>query len=249
MITRHNFEGLSYLKSDGEGIPLLLLHGISSDAETFRAMMEAMPNPCFAFDMAGYGGSKSVENMSEYLQKLASFIANKDIHVLGSSLGSIVAVRLAAISSNVKALHLVGAALGYGLKAGETPPESVTARLEGLKNETPQEFANKRAPRLIHQPERKPEVLANVTRAMAGLRLEGLIPASNLLNEADLLKESAKLNIPFHIYVGEGDVIAPPENARKLAMAVGENLQTFKIIKDAGHALVQEQPDFLRGEI
>jgi pimeloyl-ACP methyl ester carboxylesterase len=249
MIAPHDFNGLSYLKSKGEGTPLLLLHGISSDAETFRPMMEAMQNPCFAFDMAGYGGSKPVLNMQAYVENLAEFIKDKPCFVLGSSLGAIVAVRLAAISNSVKSLITVGAALGYGLKAGDIYPDSVSARLTGLRDETAQEFAQKRAPRLIHEPSRKPQILAGVTRAMEGLRLEGLEPASRLLAEADVLKEAAKLAIPFHIYVGEGDVIAPPSNARKLAIAVGENLHSFKIIKDAGHALVQEQPHFLRGEL
>jgi pimeloyl-ACP methyl ester carboxylesterase len=248
-IDRAEYNGISYLYKEGVGTPLLLFHGISSDAETFRGVMMAVRNPVYAFDMAGYGASKPVAKYNDYIDIIVNFLAAQPTkcHLLGSSLGALVSAKIALkLPSKVESLIFVGAALGYGLRDGDLRPESITARIEGLRVEPPQEYAAKRAPRLIYKPETKPDVLKSAIRAMSNIRLAGLEPASELLASADLIADIQTLNIPIHIFVGEGDVIAPPSNARKLAVAAGENLHSFNIIKNAGHALVQETPDFLK---
>jgi pimeloyl-ACP methyl ester carboxylesterase len=227
MITRITINGLSALKKPGIGTQVVLLHGISSDAESFRALMNALPNPCLAFDLPGYGGSQL--GAYDFLQAIEG-----DFILLGSSLGAILAGNMD--SPRVKHVILVGAALGYGQAVNAPLLPAIQARIDDIEQNGAAYYAENRAARLIHNPESKPEVLASVKRAMRGLKLEGLTKASHLLNTADLLK--AKITAPLTLLVGDGDLISPIENSVKLQAAFPH--ATLYVVKGAGHALVQE---------
>ena len=51
--------GVSALLREGRGTPMVLLHGIGSQAESFRPLIDGLetPRPILAWDMPGYGGS------------------------------------------------------------------------------------------------------------------------------------------------------------------------------------------------
>ena len=57
-IARRMAAGLSYLARDGAGIPIVLLHGIGSNAQSFEPLMRALDRPALAWDAPGYGASE-----------------------------------------------------------------------------------------------------------------------------------------------------------------------------------------------
>ncbi len=211
--------------------------------------MERLDQASLAWDMPGYGASAPLDGPATadaYVDRLLAALDAlhlRDIVLVGSSLGCVIAGRLMARAPN-RALGavLVGPALGYGVAADAPLPESVQARLDALDREGPEGYAAARAARLIDGPERKPDVLAAVRRAMASLTVAGLAPASRLLASADLLADAARIERPVHVLVGAGDVITPPETARRLGDALGTRLAGFDVVPGAGHALVQEAP-------
>lgn len=245
--------GIGFLRRPGttRGKSIVLLHGIGSNAGSFEPMFDALPAAfdVIAWNAPGYRGSRSLVTASpqpdDYADALLSFFDALDLDrvtLLGHSLGCLFAGSFAARHpERVGALALLSPALGYGIKPGETMPETVQSRIDELRALGPRDFAAKRAARLVYQPEVKPAVLGAVREAMAAVDPVGYMQAARALGAGDLLADAANLSMDTLVAVGAQDVVTPPANARKL-YDVLPRPAGFHEIPDAGHALPQENP-------
>jgi pimeloyl-ACP methyl ester carboxylesterase len=248
--------GFSYLARGGAGgLPIVLLHGIGSNASSFASLMAAFDarHPIFAWDAPGYGGSTSLPvdwpDASDYAAAVSRLLDLLEISrcvVAGHSLGTLIAARLALTSpSRVAALFLLSPALGYGVQRGDALPPAVAARLTELDRLGPEKFAAARAPSLLADPAGRPDVLQDVERAMAAVRRPGYDQAARLLAGGRLLADAANIQVPAAVLVGVQDRITPPASARRAFDALQESSPqpVYREIADAGHALCQEQPE------
>lgn len=123
---RARFAGIStrVLRTVGDGPPLVLLHGFSDSADTWRPLLRALrgERPAVAVDLPGFGRADRVAP-GPYLERLDAFVAEvlrasaSDAHVVavGNSLGGVAVLRAAHDAS----LPLAGivpispAGLGY----------------------------------------------------------------------------------------------------------------------------------------
>jgi len=124
---------------------------------------------------------------------------------------------------------------------GEALPEGVQARMDELAALGPEAFAAKRAARLLHAPERHPEILAGVQRAMAAVNPPGYAQACHALGAGDLLADALRFAMPATILVGAADVVTPPATAMALYEAAPSG-STIELVPEAGHALPQQAP-------
>jgi pimeloyl-ACP methyl ester carboxylesterase len=239
-------------QGDGQGCPLLLLHGIGSRAESFQALMQLLPASvdAVAWNAPGYGASQPLSmptpHPSDYaaaLLGLLDALGMARIVLAGHSLGCLFAANFAAQHpSRVAALALLSPTLGYRVAPGAFLPPAVQARIDDLNVLGPERFAAKRAPRLVFEPERKPQVLAGVQQGMATLNPPGYAQAVQALGAGDLLADIARITAPTLVAVGVQDVVTPPANAHTAYAALAQPAG-YHEIPDAGHALPQEYPD------
>ena len=253
--------GFSYLACSGNGgdggdreMPVVLLHGIGSNAQSFAPLMRAFAgeHPMLAWDTPGYGESRPLVNewpdASDYATALNRLLAHLEISrciLVGHSLGALIAARFAMVlPRRVAALFLISPALGYGTERGGALPPAVAGRIEELDRVGPEKFAAARAPGLLADATVRPHVLQLVERAMAAIRRPGYDQATRLLAGGRLLDDAAKLDVPTAVLVGVHDRITPPVNARRLVDALRNSSQphAYREIPDAGHAVCQEQP-------
>ena len=128
-ITQRSDAGLSYVACDGgEGAPVVLLHGIGSNAHSFVPLMQALAGRCpsLAWDAPGYGESHPLSpawpDASDYAAALSRLLGRLGIPrcvLVGHSLGALIAGRFALVSPRrVVALALISPALGYGVEPG-----------------------------------------------------------------------------------------------------------------------------------
>jgi pimeloyl-ACP methyl ester carboxylesterase len=237
--------GTALLRREGAGPALVLLHGIGSNAESWRPLAGALPADAdiVAWWAPGYGGSAPVAPErpapEDYAARLALVLDALNLHrvvVVGHSLGCLFAGAFAlAHPSRVAALALLSPALGYGVAPGAALPAAVQARIDDLAALGPADFAAKRAGRLVHDPGALPAVRA----AMAQVNLAGYAQAVHALGAGDLLRDAPRLP-PALVACGEQDVVTPPGNARALHAALPD--ATLHIVPGAGHALPQEKP-------
>jgi pimeloyl-ACP methyl ester carboxylesterase len=248
--------GFSYLARSGAGgMPIVLLHGIGSNASSFASFMRAFDarHPVFAWDAPGYGastpGTADWPDASDYAAALSGLLDQLEIArcaVAGHSLGTLIAARFALTSpSRVAALFLLSPALGYGVRRGDALPPAVAGRLTELDRLGPEKFAAARAPSLLADPVARPDVLQDVERAMAAVRRPGYDQAARLLAGGRLLADAANIRVPAAVLVGAQDRITPPASARRVFDALQESSPqpVYREIADAGHALCQEQPE------
>jgi pimeloyl-ACP methyl ester carboxylesterase len=254
-ITQRSAAGLSYLACDGGGgMPIVLLHGIGSNAHSFVLLMRAFEarHAVLAWDAPGYGKSQplAVEwpDASDYAAALARLFAELEVSrcvLVGHSLGALIAARFAVVSPRkVAALFLISPALGHGTDKGAAMPPAVASRIEELDRLGAEKFAAARAPGLLADPQTRPDILENVERAMAAVRRPGYDQAARLLAGGRLLDDAAKIEVPTAILIGSQDRITPPANARRVFDALPHPSQrhAYREIADAGHAVCQEQP-------
>jgi pimeloyl-ACP methyl ester carboxylesterase len=249
------FAGFSYLAQRGVGkLPIVLLHGIGSNARSFAPLMRALEPrfPVFAWDAPGYGDSDPLNadwpDASDYTVALNRWLSHVELSrcaLAGHSLGALIAARFAAASpSRVAALFLISPALGYGAKKGDPLPPAVASRIEQLDKLGPKNFAAARAPKLVADPEAQPHVLHSVERIMASVRRPGYDQAARLLASGRLLDDAAKIRVPTAVVVGAEDRITPPASVRRAFKALPSSSQhnLYREIPGAGHAVCQEQP-------
>ena len=199
--------GIGFLRRPGtrRGDTIVLLHGIGSNAGSFEPLFGTLPEAfdAIAWHAPGYGGSRSVvasfPRPDDYADALLSFIdalGLERVTLVGHSLGCLFAGSFAARHPvRVSALALLSPALGYGVKAGETMPETVQGRIDELRALGARDFAAKRAARLVYQPEAKPAVLNAVREAMAAVDPVGYMQAARALGAGDLLADAASLSM------------------------------------------------------
>ena len=254
-VTRHSAESLSYLACDGgEGVPVVLLHGIGSNAHSFVPLMQALEarHPSLAWDAPGYGGSPPLTvpwpDASDYAAALSRLLAHLGVLrciLVGHSLGALMAARFALVSpGRVATLFLVSPALGYGTEKNHALPPGVAARIEELDRLGAEKFAATRAPGLLADAAARPDVLQAVECVMAAVLRPGYDQAARLLAGGRLLEDAAKLDVPTAVLVGAQDRITPPANVRRVfeALSGAPPQYGYREIPQAGHAVCQEQP-------
>jgi pimeloyl-ACP methyl ester carboxylesterase len=251
-------EGIGYLRRPGSAprYSLVLLHGIGSNADSFAAMLEALPQGinAIAWDAPGYGQSAPLDiaapSPRHYADALAKFLdALKlpTVTLAGHSLGALFAGSFARhYPDRVSALALMSPALGYDVMPGAPLPDGVQSRIDEIVELGPEAFARKRASRLVGDPQARPEIVAAVEQAMGSVHPAGYIQAVRALGAGQLLADAAVIHVPSIVAVGTRDQITPPKNAHSLHAALA-NAVGIHEVPGAGHALPQEEPAVVAG--
>ncbi len=249
--------GISLLRAGGaSGRPLVLLHGIGSNSQSFAAMMTLMApsRPLLAWDAPGYGASTPLSSewppADDYAAALLGVLDRLGIgtiDLLGHSMGALVAGRFARnLPKRVARLILASPALGYATKPGEPLAPPAAARLDAMIAEGASRFAATRGPRLVHA-SHDPVLVAGVVKGMSEVKLPGYAHASRMLSCADLVGEAGHIGMPTLVLVGVEDTVTPPANCRRLYDAIAAASPSlghrFETIPEAGHAVPQEKPE------
>lgn len=235
----------------GSGPALLLLHGIGSSAQSWRAAMTIL-SPQFrviAWNAPGYGQSDHLEKehpaTDDYAQSLKALLDALDIetaHIVGHSLGALMAVRFARqFPEMVLSLQLASCALGHARYETGRREALLKSRLEDVEHLGVAGMAAKRGPNLLSS-HANAQMALQVVDTMASLDARGYSQAARMLSSSDLLSDIATLraDIPLHVIYGLDDRITPPAtNSEAAAARKGTRITP---IADAGHAVYIEKP-------
>ena len=241
----------------GAGMPLVLLHGIGSNAASWRAQMTAFPGfRVLAWNAPGYDLStplaQSHPQASDYSQALRRWLDALGVtmvHVVGHSLGCLMAARFAADNpQRVATLTLASIAAGHANLPDEERKRLLEGRIGDVKILGPRGMAEKRGPRLLG-PKASPDQIQAVVDAMGAVDPEGYAQAARMLSTADITSDIARFPeaLPVQIVFGSADVITTPDANRRVAASIPR----AKVIEipDAGHALSVDAPDAFNAAI
>lgn len=231
--------------------PLVLLHGIGSAARSFDEVLPrlAVDRRVIAWNAPGYGGSTALAveapDASDYaavLGRLLDALGLDRVHLLGHSLGCIMAVRFAAEHRDrLASLTLASIALGHARLAAAEREAALAARLADLADLGPRGLAEKRGPRLLG-PDAAPRAIRAVIDTMATVDPDGYARASRLLARADVAADVVRLpaDLPLLVLYGENDVITPPATNRVVS-ALRPDCREVAVAR-GGHAIYVEKP-------
>jgi len=227
----------------GSGPPIVFLHGVGSNRQTWRAQIEAFSatHTAVAIDARGYGdswtrpGTVSMARFAADTAAVIQAVGGGRAHVCGLSMGGIVALHLWRDHPEV-VLSLVLAdswAWHPAAAAGQD------ARLAAIDANDMASLARIRMP-AVYGPGAAPPLVQRGVDTFASLDKSVYRAATAELWGVDMRGVAGSVTVPTLVLVGEHDSIAPPHLSRELAALIpGAQLV---VIPDAGHLPNEEKP-------
>lgn len=231
---------------DGDGEPVVMLHGLGGTTNTFTALLPAFArNKRVRFDLPGSGrsfrveGPLSVERFVEATRRAMAAAGVAKAHVVGHSMGTIIAAHLAASEpSSAKSLALFGPLLA--------PPDQARANIRARAAKARQEGMQDIADTLVQSSlssESKAKKLAAVAFVRESLMAqdpEGYARSCEALAQMQAA-DTSRISCPTLLVTGDEDVVAPPQSVRMMAQKIaGSQVET---LRGCGHWAPVEKPD------
>lgn len=240
--TYHNIR-LRYVV-EGEGAPLVLLHGWGCNAETFAAIRPHLAEHfrVLTLDLAGFGQSdepKEVWGVEKYTRSVEALLQSEGVErpiLVGHSFGGRVSIVYASRNATRKII-LVDA-------AGVKPKRSFSYyrkvyTFKAMKHLTRLLLGEKRAAEIIEQRRAKAgsSDYSNATPMMRAI-------LSRCVNE-DLCHLMPKIEAPTLLFWGEYDTATPLADAKKMESLIPD--AGLVTVAGAGHfSFLENTPLFLR---
>lgn len=250
-----NGRRIAYIET-GQGLPLILLHGIGSAGRSWMPPIERLAQQyrIIAWDAPGYGGSDALvvdaPAAHHYADALARFLNGLGIErsvLVGHSLGALMAMSYAKQNSaDVVALILADPALGYGRADTDLRERKLADRIAMFERLGPEKLGEERGPNLLSA-SAPPHAVRAVCETMSKVRADGYLPAARMLATGDLLADAGGFSGPVLVMCGAEDTITPPSDAAKVVSAIPGS--RYCEIPGAGHASYIEQPELFATEI
>lgn len=242
-------------RRQGQGPPLLLLHGGASDGREWRPQLESLAAEydVVAWDAPGCGASADppdefrLPDFADCAAGLARALGLVRPHVLGISFGAGLALELYRRHPAIPRTLLLASA--YAGWAGSLPPGEVADRLAGALEQAerpPAEWAREWLPSLFTG-EAPRAAVEEVVRIMLDVRPAGLRAMARSFAEADLRDVLPHIAVPTLLLHGELDRRAPLSVAHELHATIPG--ATLVVMSGVGHQSNLEAPDRFTEEV
>lgn len=222
---------------EGEGEPLILLHGLFGALSNFQDLIEYFRHhykvvvpmlPLLDLDLL----HTSVSGLQKYVHKFIEYKDYKDIHLLGNSLGGHVGIlHILKHPERIKSLILTGSSGLFENGMGDTYPKR--GDYEYIKKKTEQTFYDP----ATATKEIVDEVFDTTNNRLKVIKIIALAKSAirnNLGEELNQIKQ------PTLLIWGNNDTVTPPFVAREFQRLIPNSELHF--IDKCGHAPMMEVP-------
>ncbi len=223
---------------EGEGEPLILLHGLFGALSNFKYLIEYFrPHykvvvpilPLLEMDLL----STSVGGLAKFVHKFIEAMDYDNIHLMGNSLGGHVAlVHTLKYPERLKSLILVGSSGLFENGMGDSYPKR--GDYEFIKNKTALTFYDP----AVATKELVDEVYEIVNNRIKAIKIIALAKSAIRNNLGDELNQ---VKIPTLLVWGNNDIVTPPFVAKEFNKLIPNSELYF--IDKCGHAPMMEVPD------
>lgn len=222
---------------EGQGEPLVLLHGLFGALSNFKDLVDHFKSshrviipmlPLFDLNIL----DTSVSGLAKHVQKFIEAKELKDVHLLGNSLGGHVGLVYTLKNQHlVKTITLTGSSGLFENGMGETYPKR--GDYEYIRKKTELTFYDPK----IASKELVDEVFSIVNNRLKAIKIITLARSAIKHNLGDELKE---IRVPTCLIWGKNDTITPPMVAEEFHQL----LPTSELhwIDKCGHAPMMEVP-------
>lgn len=234
------------IEVDGDGEPVVMIHGLGGTTNTFTALLPAFTrHRRVRFDLPGSGRSSRIEgplSIEKFIAatKLAMSTAKVEkAHVVGHSMGTIVAQHLAAAEpAMVRSLALFGPLLA--------PPDQARANIRGRAAKARQEGMRGIADALVQASlstetrTKRQTAVAFVRESLMAQDPDGYARSCEALAEMQAA-DTGKIACPTLLVTGDEDVVSPPQSVRMMGQKIAGS--RVEVLRGCGHWTPVEKPD------
>jgi pimeloyl-ACP methyl ester carboxylesterase len=238
------------VETEGEGEPVLMIHGLGGTSNTFTPVLEAFArHRTIRFDLPGSGRSHRVEaplSLTLYVEKARLVMQRTGLeraHVVAHSMGTIIATHLAASEpARVASLALFGPLLA--------PPDSARAALRARAAQAragdmqPIADALVRTSLSAETRMRRPAAVAFVRESLMRQDPEGYARSCEALAEMGPA-DTSRIECPTLLVTGDEDVVAPPQAVRMMGERIAGS--RVEVVRGCGHWTPVEKPEECTG--
>ncbi|QEC41184.1 alpha/beta fold hydrolase [Pseudobacter ginsenosidimutans] len=223
---------------EGEGEPLVLLHGLFGALSNFQDLIEYFRHhykvvvpmlPLLDLDLL----HTSVSGLQKFVHKFIEYRDYKDVHLLGNSLGGHVGIlHVLKHPERIKSLILTGSSGLFENGMGDTYPKR--GDYEYIKKKTEQTFYDPK----VATKEIVDEVFDTTNNRLKVIKIIALAKSAirnNLGEELNQIKQ------PTLLIWGNNDTVTPPFVAREFQRLIPNSELHF--IDKCGHAPMMEVPE------
>src|SRR6516165_1480449 len=214
------------IDSEGEGPPIVMLHGLGGTSNSFQAMVPALAGfRVVRPDLPGAGRSPTpaqkitVGLLVETLAEATDHLGVGRAHVVGHSFGTLIAQHIAARHPDrVASLTLFGPILEPQDAARERlRARAAAARQQGMAAVADQLIGSALATATAGE---NPVVVAFVRESHMRQDAEGFARSCEALGQAEKA-DHRLIDCPMLIVTGDEDAVGPPSIAQELADKIG----------------------------
>ncbi|WP_422859125.1 alpha/beta fold hydrolase [Flagellimonas sp. S174] len=232
-------EGKFNYIEQGEGKPIIILHGLMGGLSNFQGVSEHFPSKGYQvlipelpiYDMPML--KTTVKNFAKFLEEFIEFKGLKDVILLGNSLGGHIGLLHTKLFPEVvKALVITGSSGLYEKAMGD-----------GYPRRGDYDFIKQKAQDVFYDPEVATKEIVDEVFATVNDRMK-LVKTLAIAKSAirhNMSKDLPHMKTPTCIIWGENDTVTPPEVAKEFHELLPDS-DLFWIEK-CGHAPMMEHPE------
>ncbi|WP_209123425.1 alpha/beta fold hydrolase [Alkalihalobacillus sp. BA299] len=235
---------------EGQGEPLVLLHGLGNNSRSWKNQVESLKEhfTVIAWDAPGYGKSsdqkvefQSFIEFADVLKQFIDALSYETVFLLGHSMGSGISVEFCAkYPEKVKGLILASSTRGGFALTEEENKKRRDDRYYMIDNLNPKEIAKLRVPNLL-SPYASEEVKKEAEEIMAQIRPSGYRSVANCLYHFNPMNALKNIAVRTLIICGELDRVTPVSESQFFHEQL--SYSTMYIIPKTGHLCYQEDPE------
>jgi pimeloyl-ACP methyl ester carboxylesterase len=233
----------------GGGDGALCIHGLGGTSNTWTSLLPALSRfTAVRFDLPGSGRSHRVEgalSIDGFVEACLRVLSSRNIgrvHVLGHSLGTIVAAHLAAREPRiVRSLVLFGPLLAPpDVARANIRARAAKARGEGVAGMQAIADTLVQASTSAETRARRPAVVAYVRESLMRQDPDGYARTCEALAEAEPA-DTTRITCPTVLVTGDEDGVAPPQSVRAMGGKIAGS--QVEVLRGCGHWTPLEKAD------
>jgi 3-oxoadipate enol-lactonase len=240
------FVGRVAVEVDGDGEPVVMIHGLGGTTNTFTPILSAFArHRRVRLDLPGsgrssrIGGALSIDGFVDAVRKVTSSLGIRRFHVVAHSMGTIVAAHLAAAEPDaVASLALFGPLL----VAPDQARAAIRARAAKAREGDMQPIADALLQAAVSSETkaRRPIAAAFVRESLMRQDPDGYARTCEALADAQAA-DTARIACPTLLVTGDEDAVAPPQSVRMMAQKIAGS--RVEVLRACGHWTPVERPE------
>ena len=236
MINASDSNGTFYILNQNQGTPIIFIHGVGLNHKIWKPQFDVFENTIVAYDILGHGqtplesSNLSFDNFSRQLLNLIDELNFKKIHLVGFSIGSLIARNFAENYNNrLESLTLLCSIF----KRSKEQQQIVNDRFElSKKNRSLSKQALKRwfTDEYILQ---NPKIYEEISSMLNENNMEDFLKIYELFVKHKDNEKFENIKVKTLIMTGEFDSGSTPEMSKNLSKCIKNS--KVKIIKNGKH--------------